>query len=202
VIVDNNQIYENSTQLLIEDEIEEIEIIVEQDELNLYWEIDPGVEMGNLINLSSLDQTIDRVVSMSKLARSKSKVDEREETLLFYYRGDHFGEASLLASQPHSGTVEGKRDGLLLKLDAADFLKLFHEIPAISLHVSRSLGHRLTQSEGESVRREVKIVALYGQSNSPETFCLWTDFSRHAGECHHNSTRLWPFSLRRLTLVL
>ena len=99
---------------------------------------------------------------------SKPKGSEHEEkTLLHFYRGDHFGEASLLSGNLHSGSVEAKQDGLILKLSKEDFLKIISDIPAIALYLSRSLGHRLTHHEAEKSRREVKIAAVYSQNNPP-----------------------------------
>ncbi len=107
----------------------------------------------------------------------KARPGKSEETLIYFYRGDHFGEASLLTGNMHSGYVEAKRDGLLLKLEKDDFLKLVHDIPAISRHLNRSLGHRLTKMEDTSNRREVKISALYSKSVTPAAFQFWLDFS-------------------------
>ncbi|MBI3306348.1 MAG: patatin-like phospholipase family protein [Candidatus Omnitrophica bacterium] len=100
-----------------------------------------------------------------------------EQTLLYFYRGDHFGETSLLTGRPHSATVEAKSDGLILRLEKEDFLKLVNDIPAISLHLSRTLGHRLTKSEAAGHRREVKIAAFCTQGNPQEVFHLWIDFA-------------------------
>lgn len=100
------------------------------------------------------------------------------ETLFFLYRGDHFGETSILTNQPHSASVEAKRDGLVLKLDRDDFLKLVRDIPTISLYLNRSLGHRLTKSEETGGRsREVKIAGLYTLDDSESGLLFWFDFA-------------------------
>lgn len=85
---------------------------------------------------------------------------DAEHTLLHFYRGDHFGEASLLTGQKHSGAVEAKQDGVILKIAKDDFLKLITEIPSLSLYLNRSLGHRLSFNADNEKRREVKIAAL------------------------------------------
>ncbi len=108
---------------------------------------------------------------------TRSYSNPQGETLLFFYRGDHFGETSLLSEKLHSGTVEAERDGILLKLEKEDFLKLLHDIPSISLYLSRSLGHRLSRTEDASRRREVKIASLYSKSKAPEVFQLWLDMA-------------------------
>lgn len=106
------------------------------------------------------------------------KANQDTETLLFLYRGDHFGETSLLTQKEHSASVEAKSDAVVLQLPAEDFHKLIREIPAISLHLNRSLGHRLTKSLGHGgARREVKIAALYSQSDPTDSFPFWIDFS-------------------------
>lgn len=100
-----------------------------------------------------------------------------DQTLLELYRGDHFGETSLLTGKLHSASVEAKSDGLVLRLEKDDFLEIVNDIPAVSLYLSRSLGHRLTKSEDESGRRrEVKIAALYALEDSENIFQLWLDF--------------------------
>ncbi|MDP3919575.1 MAG: patatin-like phospholipase family protein [Candidatus Omnitrophota bacterium] len=103
---------------------------------------------------------------------------ETTETLIFFYRGDHFGEASLLTNKPHSATAEAKRDSLVLRLDKDDFLKLIQDIPGIALHLSRALGHRLTRSEeGGGIKREVKIAALYTTNRPDGIFLFWVDLA-------------------------
>lgn len=108
---------------------------------------------------------------------TRSRGEREETTLLYFYRGDHFGEASLLSDRPHSATVEAKSDGMILKLDKEDFLKLVQEIPSLSLHLSRSLGHRLTKSEGDEYRREVKIAAFYAHTAVEAMFPFWLEFA-------------------------
>lgn len=97
-----------------------------------------------------------------------------EETLTYLYRNDHFGETSLLTGRPHSVTVEAKRDGMIMTISKEDFLKLVKEMPTISLHLSRSLGHRLTSTIQPGAKREVKISAIYSPSYSSlaTNFCL------------------------------
>lgn len=100
------------------------------------------------------------------------------ETLFYLYRGDHFGETSLLTGQNHSASIEAKRDGLVLRLQKKDFLKLVEEIPSISLHLNRSLGHRLTKSENPlGRRREVKVAALYAHSDVEDSAMFWMDLA-------------------------
>ncbi len=103
---------------------------------------------------------------------------EEQRTLTFLYRGDYFGESSLLTEQPHSASVEARSDGLALKLDKEDFLKVLSEIPALSLHLSRTLGHRLTKIEGPGKKKqEVKIAALYSSLAPTEGFQFFYDLA-------------------------
>ena len=108
---------------------------------------------------------------------TKSRNSLSGNTLIYFYRGDHFGETSLLTGRPHSGSVEAKRDGLILKLDKPDFLKFVKELPALSLHLSRSMGHRLARNMDDTGHREVKISALYSKSESPKVFEFWLDLA-------------------------
>ena len=108
---------------------------------------------------------------------TRSRIQPEGETLIFFYRGDHFGETSLLTARPHSASVEAKSDGVLLKLDKDNFLKLVQDIPSISLHLSRTLGHRLSRNVEAGGRREVKIVALYSKIEGQAPFQFWLDFA-------------------------
>jgi NTE family protein len=118
------------------------------------------------------------IVSGRFHAFTKTKNNSSGETLLYLYRGDHFGETSLLTGKHHSAFVEAKSDGLVLRIEKDDFLKFVQEIPAISLHLSRSLGHRLTKSgEAGSQRREVKIAAFYEHSGLEGGFQFWIDMA-------------------------
>lgn len=94
---------------------------------------------------------------------TRGRGPEKESTLLFFYRGEHFGETSLLTGNVHSASVEAKTDAVALKISAENFQKLLKEIPALSLHLSRSLGRHLTREDlGYSHhRREVRIAAFY-----------------------------------------
>lgn len=114
-----------------------------------------------------------------RLFNKKSDNDEGN-TLIYFYSGDHFGETSLLMNRPHSASVEAKSDGLILRIAKEEFLKLIDEIPSLSLHLSRSLGHRLTMSNGGSgPRREVKISSLFSLGISNFEPALWIDFAAH-----------------------
>lgn len=125
---------------------------------------------------------------------NKSRNDPRGETLIYFYRGDHFGETSLLTSRAHSGSVECERDGIILKLEKEDFLKLVSEIPAISLYLSRSLGHRLTKSQDATKRREVKIVSLYAKVQTLPTLELWFDFADKLAQLSQRKAVLVDFN--------
>ncbi|HTL48604.1 MAG TPA: patatin-like phospholipase family protein [Verrucomicrobiae bacterium] len=124
---------------------------------------------------------------------NRPRGDRPEQTLLNFYRGDHFGETSLLTGRPHSATVEAKSDGLILKLEKKDFLRLVNEMPAISLHLNRSLGHRLTMSAGGTRRREVKISALYAKGRNSQDGHLWFDFARNLMEVGRGDVVLIDF---------
>ena len=103
---------------------------------------------------------------------------EEEKTLTYLYRGDYFGESSLLTGQAHSATVEARSDGLLLRLDKDDFLKILSDIPALSIHLSRTLGHRLTKIEGPGRKKqEVKVAAVYTSVSPQESFQFLADLA-------------------------
>ena len=103
---------------------------------------------------------------------------QKETTLLYFYRGEHFGETSLLTGNVHSASVEAKTDAVALKISAEDFHKLLKQIPALALQLSRSLGRHLTRDElGYSQhRREVRVGAFYYTSASDGMSRFLSDF--------------------------
>ena len=108
----------------------------------------------------------------------KAQNGNSEKTVVYFYRGDHFGEASLLTGRRHSSTVEAKRDGLILRIEKEDFLQILKEIPSISQHLNRSMGNRLGKIESEN-RHEIRIAALYETSDSLPGFQFWMDMAKH-----------------------
>ena len=109
---------------------------------------------------------------------TRARGPEKEATLIFFYRGEHFGETSLLTGSVHSASVEAKTDAVALKISAESFQKLLHEIPALALHLSRSLGRHLTREElGYSHhRRAVRIAAFYFAASTEGMACFLVDF--------------------------
>lgn len=103
---------------------------------------------------------------------------EGEKTLTFLYRGDYFGESSLLTGHVHSAWVEARSDGLILRIEKEDFLKILAEIPSLALHLSRTLGHRLTKiGSADRRKREVKIAALSSGLAALESFIFFLDLA-------------------------
>ncbi|HNX68573.1 MAG TPA: patatin-like phospholipase family protein [Candidatus Omnitrophota bacterium] len=97
---------------------------------------------------------------------TRDRVSNEETTLLYFYRGEHFGETSLLTGNVHSASVEAKTDATALRIGTDDFHKLLNQIPALGLHLSRSLGRHLTREElgYRHHRREVRIAGFYGSA--------------------------------------
>ncbi|MBI4549493.1 MAG: patatin-like phospholipase family protein [Candidatus Omnitrophica bacterium] len=83
-----------------------------------------------------------------------------ERTVTYLYRGDYFGEISILTGKPHSVTVQAINDALVLKLSRNDFNELLKIVPSLALHLSRSLGLRL-RDESKEQTGEAKIVSFY-----------------------------------------
>jgi CRP-like cAMP-binding protein len=84
----------------------------------------------------------------------------QERTVTYLYRGDYFGEISILTGKPHSVSVEAINDSLVLKLNNEDFVELLRNVPSLALHLSRSLGLRL-RDESKEQTGEAKIVSIY-----------------------------------------
>ncbi len=107
----------------------------------------------------------------------KAQNASTEKTVVYFYRGDYFGEASLLTGRRHSSTVEAKRDGLILRIEKEDFLHLIKEIPSISQHLNRSMGNRLGKIESGN-RNEIRVAALYETFDSLPGFQFWMDMAK------------------------
>ena len=99
-------------------------------------------------------------------------ISPKNETIVVLSQGDYFGESSILLNRPHSATVEAKNDGLVLKIDKKDFQNLLSEIPALSLHLSRTLGHRLTAGVMRAEVSRTKIVSVYDYESGFEKQCF------------------------------
>ena len=87
-------------------------------------------------------------------------VSVRGETISILSQGEYFGESSILLGRDHSATIETKNDGLVLRIDKKDFQNLISEIPSLSLHLSRTLGHRLTAGMSRSEISKTKIISI------------------------------------------
>lgn len=108
----------------------------------------------------------------------RGKPGRPEKTLIYFHRGDHFSEVSLLTGKMHSASVEAKRDGVLLKLEKDDFITLVNEFPSISLFLNRSLGYRLTKVEAaHKHQQEIKITSLYALDSSSAALQCWLDMA-------------------------
>ena len=87
-------------------------------------------------------------------------VNSKGDTLTVLSQGDYFGESSILLGRDHSATVEAKNDGLVLRIEKKDFQNLLGQIPSLSLHLSRTLGHRLTAGATRTEVSKTKIVSI------------------------------------------
>jgi len=121
---------------------------------------------------------------------------EKETTLLFFYRGEHFGETSLLTGSVHSASVEAKTDAMALKIGAESFQELLKKIPSLALHLSRSLGRHLTREElGYSHhRREIRIAAFYFAASTEGMARFLADFIRTLHAETHSKILLMDLS--------
>lgn len=99
-------------------------------------------------------------------------IGPKNETIVVLSQGDYFGESSILLGRPHSATVEAKNDSLVLRIDKKDFQNLLSEIPALSLHLSRTLGHRLTAGTTRAEVSRTKIISVYDYDSDFEKRCF------------------------------
>lgn len=102
-------------------------------------------------------------------------VGARGETISILSQGEYFGESSILLGRDHSATIETKNDGLVFRIDKKDFQNLLSEIPSLSLHLSRTLGHRLTAGMSRSEISRSKIISICDhQMDSEKQKFAWT----------------------------
>ena len=87
-------------------------------------------------------------------------IGPKGETITVLGQGDYFGETSILLGRNHSATIEAKNDGLVFKIEKKDFQDLLTSLPSLSLHLSRTLGHRLTAAGKRDGISKTKIIAL------------------------------------------
>lgn len=100
-----------------------------------------------------------------------------EKTLAYFYKGDHFGEVSILSEKPHAASVEAKNDTILLKIERKDFLDLIKSVPGLSLQISRRLGMRVKMLyDSEHVLEKAKIVSVFSVVDSDMTFDFVVNF--------------------------
>lgn len=127
---------------------------------------------------------------------TKARGSDKETTLLYFYRGEHFGETALLTGNVHSACVEAKTDAVALKISAEDFHKLLKEIPALALHLSRSLGRHLTRDElGYSQhRREVHIGSFHYTTMTEGAARFLFDFAKALKQETHVKVLLMDLS--------
>ncbi|OGW77600.1 MAG: hypothetical protein A3J52_00450 [Omnitrophica bacterium RIFCSPHIGHO2_02_FULL_49_9] len=92
-------------------------------------------------------------------------IGAKGDTVGILSQGDYFGESSLLLGREHSATIEAKNDGLVLRISKSDFENLLKEIPPLSIHLSRTLGHRLTV--GTEVAK-TDIVSIIGDESAQD----------------------------------
>lgn len=63
-------------------------------------------------------------------------------------RGDALGELALLTDSPRSASVRAARAADVIAIERADFEKLLHSSPALSMALNRSLGRQLRDGRG------------------------------------------------------
>ncbi len=85
-----------------------------------------------------------------------------EKNLATLYRGEHFGEISLLTEKKHSLSARAKNDALILTVDKDKFQELLRLLPSLSLQFSRTMGMRLSRQEsGTHLVSDAKIISFY-----------------------------------------
>ncbi|HNV86558.1 MAG TPA: patatin-like phospholipase family protein [Candidatus Omnitrophota bacterium] len=108
--------------------------------------------------------------------RVLTEEEHHRRTVTCLFRGDYFGEISLLTGKPHSVTVEAMNDSRVFRLDKEDFSELLRRAPSFSLHLSRLLGLRLRDGADEEMV-ETKIVSIVNAGTDGAGSLFSVDFS-------------------------
>ncbi len=102
-------------------------------------------------------------------------VGPRGETISILSQGEYFGESSILLGRDHSATIETKNDGLIFRIDVKDFQNLLSAIPSLALHLSRTLGHRLTAGMSRAEISKTKLISICShQMDGEKRKFAWT----------------------------
>ncbi len=85
-----------------------------------------------------------------------------ERILGYLYKGDYFGEVSILTGKKHAANVSAISDITLLVIPKETFLELMRKSPDFSIQISRQLGFRVKKLyEPENYEEGSKIIALF-----------------------------------------
>jgi NTE family protein len=103
------------------------------------------------------------VVSGS-LAAFRTNPAGRPELMGYIRPGEPVGEMSLVAGEPHSGSVYAIRDSELLRIERAAFNRLVRAHPSLMQNLARLILMRTRQSRRRNARSEPKIYGLLATS--------------------------------------
>ncbi len=123
------------------------------------------------------------VVISGRFRVFQKEEDEIKKTVAYFHRGDYFGEISILTEKPHSVYVEAMNDALLFKIDKQDFLTMMKEMSALSLHLTRSLGHRLKKKYDVEKVSGSKIISVFSVAEGIGKTSFLVNFA--ASLCHY-----------------
>lgn len=115
---------------------------------------------GDVIYSEGDDAEAFYIICSGRFRLYKEGPGDVSQTLSFLYRGEYFGEISLLTGNTHSVCVESVNDSMLFKLDKEDFHQILKDCPSLSIHLSRSLSMRLRRGNAGEIG-ETKIASFF-----------------------------------------
>lgn len=85
------------------------------------------------------------IVKSGKVSISKTDADFKQQEIAVLSAGDHFGEMSLLDSQPRSANVTAVEDSEILEIRASDFAEILDVDFEIAARVYKSFARKLSE---------------------------------------------------------
>jgi thioredoxin reductase (NADPH) len=106
-------------------------------------------------------------------------VSGREIRLTTYGPGDSFGEVPLLLGSPAIANLRATESCRVLRLEAADFLRLVSQCPVLSSEITKTMAARVSRISQIQVENPAAVVTVIGHAHDPACYDLREFLSRN-----------------------
>jgi NTE family protein len=121
-------------------------------------------------------------VRVGSFAALRHGLDGQPDFVGHIRKGEPVGEFSLIAGEPHSGSVFAVRDSEVVALDRATFNRLIRRHPQLMANLARTILFRSRQNRRKNPQAEPRIFALVAASATidfkPRAFALQASLTR------------------------